>query len=232
MAKQWLSPSAVLLACTLAGGCTSTIEPEADSSRTSGGNGIGPGDSNSAGPATGGVDQGTTTGSSTTGGLGGTSTEPPGESPITDPDLLAEACAAKNGALDVGLTRVRRLTREQFDNTVADLIGTGGRPANAIAPDEKIGPFYSNAIAPITDLIVEQHQEVAKQLAADAVGRMAEISPCDLSSDSTGTCATQFIQHLGLRAYRRPLESGEVDSYLSLYQLGTKNGGASHGFEL
>ncbi|HWO09767.1 MAG TPA: DUF1588 domain-containing protein [Polyangiaceae bacterium] len=127
---------------------------------------------------------------------------------------------------------MRRLTRDQFNNTVADLIGASGEPANAIAPDEKIGPFHSNAIAPITDLIVEQHQEVAKLLAADATTRMGTLAACDLNADSTGTCARQFIEDFGLRAYRRPLEAAEVDKYVALYDLGTANGGASHGFEL
>jgi len=230
MAKKLLSARALLLGCTLVTGCTSAIESAGGSASTSGGNGT---DSGGMGPVgtTSGTSGGTTSGTSggTTGGSSGGASNGP---PLTDPDALAEACAAKNGALDVGLTRVRRLTRDQFNNTVADLVGASGEPANAIAPDEKIGPFYSNAIAPITDLIVEQHQEVAKQVAADAVAHMATLSPCDLDTDNMGTCARQFIDDFGLRAYRRPLEAAEVDKYISLYDLGAQNGGPSHGFEL
>jgi hypothetical protein len=61
---------------------------------------------------------------------------------------------------------------------------------------------------------------------------MAEVAPCDLDADTTSACATQFIQDFGLRAYRRPLESVEVDNYLALYTLGQQNSGASHGFRL
>jgi len=230
MAKQLLSASAVLLGCSVLASCTAAIEPDGGAPSTMGGvadsGGVGPTGTDSGGMPAGEVDGGTTSD-----GSGGTSAEPDAP-PLTDPDALAEACAAKNGALDVGLTRVRRLTRDQFDNTVADLMGASGKPADAIAPDEKVGPFHSNAVAPITNLIVEQHQEVAKLLAADATTRMSMLSPCDLGADSTSTCARQFIEEFGLRAYRRPLETVETDKYLSLYELGTQNGGAGHGFEL
>src|SRR5690606_30000318 len=132
---------------------------------------------------------------------------PTTDTPLTtDPDAIAAACAAKLGALDVGRTRLRRITRDQYDNTVGALLGASGQPANAISRDERIGPFHSNAITPIDNLMVEQYQEVASALALDAQTRMTEIAPCDLGADSGTSCATQFIQHLGLRAYRRPLE--------------------------
>src|SRR6185295_6198584 len=97
-----------------------------------------------------------------------------------------------------------------------------------LADDEKIGPFHSNAIAPITNLEVQQHKEVAATLAAAAVANMSRISPCDLASD-TGTstaCATQFVTQFGRRAYRRPLSTAEVQQYLTLYALGKQGGGA------
>ena len=159
--------------------------------------------------------------------------EEPVETPLqNDPAAVAAACAAKNGVLDVGRTRLRRMTRDQFNNTVGDLMGAADDPASAITPDERIGPFYSNAIKPIDSLTVEQHQEVAARLAEQAQARMAEIAPCDLAADSSATCATQFIEDFGLRAYRRPLESNEVQNYLSLYRLGQEASGAQHGFRL
>src|SRR5690606_24510544 len=68
--------------------------------------------------------------------------EQPTDTPLeNDPTAVAAACAAKNGVLDVGRTRLRRMTRDQFNNTVSDLIGATGEPASAITPDERIGPF-------------------------------------------------------------------------------------------
>jgi hypothetical protein len=130
------------------------------------------------------------------------------------------------------VTPLRRLTRDQYNNTVQDLIGATGQPADNLSDDEKIGPFHSNAIAPITDLEVQQHQEVAAALAVAAIPRMAQISPCDLTADTGTTCATQLITQLGGRAYRRPLIASEAQQYLALYTLGKQGGGAQNGFRL
>jgi hypothetical protein len=88
-------------------------------------------------------------GSSSVTGAGGSGTNPTGfgGGGGSTPDPVVAACEASNGALNAGLTPARRLTRDQFNNTVRDLIGATGTPADALAPDEKIGPFNSNAIA-------------------------------------------------------------------------------------
>ena len=100
------------------------------------------------------------------------------------------------------------MTRSEFNHTVRDLLGTTGTPADALAPDESIGPFFSNAIAPVTQLLVQQHDELAAALAEQASAKMNTIAGCDLAAGGT-TCAAQFIQNFGLKVYRRPLESAE-----------------------
>ena len=137
-------------------------------------------------------------------------------------------------SLNAGLTPARRLTRDQFNNTVRDLLGATGTPADALAPDEKIGPFNSNAIAPVDATLVQQHQEVAATLATAAKARMSTISPCDLNSDTgtSTTCATRFVTEFGRRAFRRPLDAAEVQAYLSLYTLGKTGADAANGFRL
>jgi hypothetical protein len=149
-------------------------------------------------------------------------------------DPVVAACMASNGALNAGLTPARRLTRDQFNNTVRDLIGATGTPADALAPDEKIGPFNSNAIAPVDATLVQQHQEIAASLATAAKARMATISPCDLTSDTgtSTTCATRFVTEFGRKAYRRPLTSSEIQTYVSLYTLGKTGLDAANGFRL
>jgi len=167
-------------------------------------------------------------GKSNTPGVTGTGT---GDGPSVN-DNAAALCAAAGTTLRVGRTLLRRLTRPQFDNTVHDLLGNTNNPSSVIAPDERIGPFYSNGIAPVTNLIVQQHSEVAATLAAGAVARMDQIAGCKLSTDTGTTCAVQFINDFGLKAYRRPLDQAEKDKYLALFSLGSTNGGASNGFQL
>ena len=149
-------------------------------------------------------------------------------------DTVAMDCLASNGVLNAGLTPARRLTRDQFNNTVRDLLGATGTPADKLAPDERIGPFNSNAIAPVDATLVQQHQEVAATLATAAKARMSTISPCDLNSDTgtSTTCATRFVTEFGRRAFRRPLDTTEVQAYLSLYTLGKTGVDAANGFRL
>ena len=178
------------------------------------------------GGAGGGVtpDPGGSAGAPGSGGLGGGG----------GPDATAADCAKSGGVLNAGVTPLRRLTRDQFNNTVRDLIGATGQPADNLADDEKIGPFHSNAIAPITQLEVQQHGEVARALATAAVANIGKISPCDLTTDTGAatTCATQFLTQLGRRAYRRPLSAAEIQQYITLYALGKQGGGVQGGFRL
>ena len=149
-------------------------------------------------------------------------------------DPTVAACIASNGALNAGLTPARRLTRDQFNNTVRDLIGATGTPADALGLDEKIGPFNSNAIAVVDDTLVQQHAEIAASLALAAKGRMTQIAPCDLTTDTgtSTTCATRFVTEFGKRAYRRPLDATEISTYVSLYTLGKQGADAANGFRL
>jgi hypothetical protein len=216
----------LLAALAMACGCTGTIDGGAKPGDgptppgESGGNGnAGTGGSTSSSGATGASGAGNATGAS-----GSTS---------TPPDITRANCTAANGVLNAGLTKVRRLTRDQFNNTVRDLLlTTTGTPGDALAPDERMGPFASNAVAPITELLVQQHEEVAAKLAFDAKARMAQLSPCDLAADTGTTCATRFVTEFGLRAFRRPLQSAEVTDYVALYGVGKATGGAPNGFRL
>jgi hypothetical protein len=131
--------------------------------------------------------------------------------------------------MQVGLTRLRRMTRSQLNHTVRDLLGVQGTPADALAPDEKVGPFDANAIAPVTDLLVQQHGEIADALATQVAPRMAELAGCDLVTGGT-TCATDFVQRFGLRAYRRPLQPAEVTDYVGLYSDELARGTAESAF--
>ncbi|HEY4187062.1 MAG TPA: DUF1592 domain-containing protein [Polyangia bacterium] len=199
----------------------------------SGGSGN-PGSGGSGNPGSGSTSGGSGSGSSSgsaSGGAGSGGTPGSGGDPGLDD--VAAACAASNNALDAGLTPARRLTRVEYSNSVRDLIGGSGTTIDALGDDERIGPFNSNAIAPITELLVQQYSEVAAALAVDAKSRLTQISPCDLTADKTTRCATSFVTTFGQRAYRRPLTGAEVTQYVNLYTIGQQAPeGAPNGFRL
>ncbi|HMJ10802.1 MAG TPA: DUF1592 domain-containing protein [Polyangiaceae bacterium] len=112
---------------------------------------------------------------------------------------------------------LRRLTREQYDNTVRDLLGIQGQPSQRIAQDEKVAAFYSNAVAPVSRLAVEQYGGVAEELALQAVSKLDQLVSCDRAALGDHACASAFIDRFGARAYRRPLTDAEKLRYENLF---------------
>jgi hypothetical protein len=212
----------LLLASGLALGCQANVE------------GPGPGGGNpttstggSSTSGTGGATAGNPAGGASGTGMSGSAGTPGGTGGI-----VSDTSCIEDGTVRTGRSRLRRMTRSALNHTVRDLIGATGSPSDAVSPDESIGPFYSNAIAPITDLLVQQYDEVAAALADQATARMSTLSPCDLAADTTPACATQFIESFGLKAYRRPLDPAERDEYLALYTLERGQGTAQTAFKL
>jgi Protein of unknown function (DUF1592)/Protein of unknown function (DUF1588)/Protein of unknown function (DUF1595)/Protein of unknown function (DUF1587)/Protein of unknown function (DUF1585) len=119
--------------------------------------------------------------------------------------------------LAAGPAPLRRLTREQYANTVRDLLGfTGGVDAD-LPVDEGAGGFFSNAIAPVTELQLEKYRGAAEQLAWRAVRNLPALVPCDPGDPS---CASRFIAQFGRRAYRRPLTAVEQRRYQAIFAEG------------
>lgn len=122
--------------------------------------------------------------------------------------------------LDVlGPTPLRRLTQPQYDHTVRDLLGIDlGLALERFAPDEEIGAFRSNAVAPVATLDVENYLAVAEDLSAAAVADLEALVPC--AADADATCARAFAADFGRRAYRRPITPAEINDLVAVYETG------------
>jgi hypothetical protein len=113
---------------------------------------------------------------------------------------------------------LRRLTREQYDNSVRDLLGAQGQPSLALSADEKLAAFFSNSVSPVTRLSVEQYGDAAEDVARSALERdLAGVAGC-APPEQSASCADAFIQSFGLRAFRRPLAAEEAERYRGLFQ--------------
>jgi hypothetical protein len=122
--------------------------------------------------------------------------------------------------VSVGPAPLRRLTREQYTNTVRDLLGFSDGAAADLPIDEGAGGFYSNVIAPVSELHLEKYRTAAEQLAVRATKDLAALVPCDPQELGERECARRFVAGFGRRAYRRPLTAVEVQRYLALYDEG------------
>jgi len=139
------------------------------------------------------------------------------------------AKAMKYGDLDQAATAsgapaamLRRLTHSQYNNTVRDLLGDQTAPANQFPPEDFVDGFKDQYDAQnLSPLLAEAYSAAAEKLARNAFrnGDTHGLIPCKATS---GECRDKFIRSLGLRAFRRPLDTGEVKRYTRLFASETE----------
>jgi len=141
------------------------------------------------------------------GGNGGTGTGP-------DPSSVC-------GASKVGSPRLRRLSRGELMNTLADVFPEikGSLNLNLSADPISTHGFDNDS----TLLIVSKQTAAELDAAGDAVGAalsgaaLATLLPCSTAAKDAA-CAKQFIDKYGKRLFRRALTTEESGRYTSLFQ--------------
>jgi hypothetical protein len=137
--------------------------------------------------------------------------------------------ACDGAALSPGDAPARRMTHFEYDNTVRDLLGATGAPADAFPPDEVSGIFNNQASAlVVTELLAEGYMNAAEAIAGAAVQDLAGLLACDPVLDGEAACGAQFIDRFGARAFRRPLDDegrallqGVFDAALAKWDFAT-----------
>lgn len=126
---------------------------------------------------------------------------------------------------------LRRLTRFEYNNTVRDLAKVSDAPANNFPPEEIGSGFGTDAdIQTVSDVLAEKYQSTAAKIAASltAPERIGELGACTTSVTAATevSCAGSVVDAFAPRAYRRPLEAGEAESLVQLFQK-VRAGGAT-----
>jgi hypothetical protein len=114
-----------------------------------------------------------------------------------------------------GAAPLRRLTVREYSNTVRDLLGAQARPPRDFSLDQDAAGFaIGGPVSTATD--ASRLLESADVLAAAA--DIPTLVPCpNPTPASEETCARDFIQRFGKRAFRRPLAADEVGDLLAVY---------------
>ncbi len=137
---------------------------------------------------------------------------------LNDPDLDAVP-------RDPGRAFPHRLSRLEYNNTVRDLLGVDTRPADAFPPDGGGGGGFDNNSATlfIPPVLVEKYLSAAAHLLAAAKPeRIVAVRPADGISNVDS--ARKNLASFAMRAFRRPVETAEVDSLFALFAEAEKRG--------
>ena len=137
----------------------------------------------------------------------------------TDGEIPQGASLCEEGpSLATSLTW--RLTAQQYDNTVRDLLGIEEASEGTLAGDDgRIGVFSNNTDAEISFPTVEQYGLLARKLAHSATTDLSDLVSCDPAQDEA-SCAEKFIEEFGARALRRPLSAEAQQAYQELFEAG------------
>ena len=140
------------------------------------------------------------------------------------------------GATVYGPTGLHRLSRIEYDNTLADLLGDRSRSGFAALPEDVNDPFDNDFS---TQLVSGALIGSAETLAAGAATRVLAdtarrntLVGCTPSGAGDQVCLESFVRTFGRRAFRRPLTEEEVSGYLGLSAFATETNDFYVGVEL
>jgi hypothetical protein len=155
----------------------------------------------------GGASSGSAGAGATTGGAGATGGSASGAGGTTAGAGGAGAAPADCAEPRAATLGLRLLTGSQYDNSVLDIVGVSGNPAQG---------FGSG----LDDIVLEQRASVAARVATEAAANLAAWAPCTPSADDPQTCARQIVDEIGARLYRHPLSDAERAELSALFDAG------------
>ena len=137
---------------------------------------------------------------------------------------MVGACTTP-GVTSPGASPLRRLTHTEYDNTVESLLSVATKPARAFPLEERAYNFDNNAtVRSVSQILAEQYEAAATTIGSAQIASLG----CDPVAAGEDTCAAQFIEVFGLRAFRRPLNAAEKARLTAFYQTSkTANGFAN-----
>ncbi|MEM9193953.1 MAG: DUF1592 domain-containing protein [Myxococcota bacterium] len=113
----------------------------------------------------------------------------------------------------VGPSPLRRITNDQYVAALEMLVGVRPDVSN-FAPDTENHSYLSNNTTAVERAQVGRYFDTADAIAQEALPRNRSAwFPCDLNS----ACIRQWVTNFGKLAFRRPLESEEIDTLVSIY---------------
>jgi len=197
----------LVLCATLAAGCTAELtDPGNQGSSSSGASGAGPSGSSGGGNP----------------GAAGSAMSSGGTSPGVV-EIDSDGRFKNPPAFQPPAGMLRRLTRSQFRNAVRDIFGVD---VDVTKLDTDIGQFAAIGAAAVetSPRGVEQYQtaieDAVSAVWSDATKR-SQLIGCTPGNTAADSCTRTYIETMGRRAWRRPLEKEEVDQLAAVASTAT-----------
>jgi hypothetical protein len=128
--------------------------------------------------------------------------------------------------------RVRRLSNLEYERTVSELVGASESIADRLPPDVREEGYTVNAEQAVPSAWQARAGAIAREVAhRAATERLAQLAPfCD---DDVHACGERFVERMGRRAYRRPLDPAEKWRLREAFEQGAAGqGGLAAGIEI
>jgi hypothetical protein len=127
-----------------------------------------------------------------------------------------------NAPMSFGYRTLRLLTREQYQNSVNDILAVDFDVTKLLPPDASSGSFVNNNDLSVLEGSYASYVQIAEKIAAWSAQR--NFAPALNCGTMDPTCATRFVDELIPRIIRRPLAADEKQGYLDVAR-GTATGG-------
>jgi hypothetical protein len=133
----------------------------------------------------------------------------------------AGTAAAPPSTTAVGPAGLRRLTPSEYWSSVVDLLGLDATAPAPVTEDVAAISGFKNVAASTLTISaqgVSQYDDAALSATAQVFGdatKRAALVGCTPAT-ATDPCVRTFLQGFGRRAWRRPLETAEVDRYAAI----------------
>jgi hypothetical protein len=133
--------------------------------------------------------------------------------------------------LDVGRPVLRRLTNLEYDYTVRDLLGLDAKARVSFQADELVGEFdvIGDGQSFKSDARYEQYFNSADALATAALADPTLRARVVTCTTTDAACLRTIATTFGLRAWRRPLATDEVDGLVALGNAAMTDGASFDG---
>ena len=118
--------------------------------------------------------------------------------------------------------RLWRLSVEQWGTAVKDLLGLTAVPVPQDRGGEAAYAFFSDATLGVSPDYQYALYEASQTTVLPAIAsKITTLAPCSgTTASAQRTCAMTFVQTLAAKGFRRPLDSGELNDLMAVYDVG------------